>query len=120
MTTYAICHLQPRDTPPDMAEIADYIERIQATMDPFGGRFLVHGVEPEVIEGPWPGAIVMIGFPDTAAARDWWDSDAYQELLPLRVRNFDCRTVLVPGVPDGYDASTTARKLRPAPAPPTD
>ncbi|MGW1148051.1 DUF1330 domain-containing protein [Streptomyces sp. NPDC002454] len=114
MTTYAICHLQPRATGPTPQEVADYIERIQATMDPFGGHFLVHGVEPEVVEGPWPGALVMIGFPDAAAARAWYASPAYQQILPLRLAHFTCRTVLVDGVPPGYDATATARAIRSA------
>ncbi|MGX2994961.1 DUF1330 domain-containing protein [Streptomyces sp. JNUCC 64] len=117
MTAYAICHLQPRaDRAPDMHEVADYIELIQATMDPFEGRFLVHGVDPEVLEGPWPGGVVMIGFPDRDTAREWYASPAYQEILPIRERNFVSRTVLVDGVPPGYDAATTARRLRPATA----
>lgn len=35
MTTYAIAHLR---TPQINAEVLEYIERIQATLDPFVGR----------------------------------------------------------------------------------
>ncbi|MER0484100.1 DUF1330 domain-containing protein [Streptomyces sp. Edi2] len=111
MTAYAIAHLRPAAPHP---EIFDYIEKIQATLDPFGGHFLVHGSEVEVTEGDWPGAVVVIAFPDLARARGWYDSPAYTEILPLRTRHIDGDVVLVPGVPDGYDPAATAAKLRAA------
>ena len=57
---YAIAHLR---TPQFNDDVLEYLERIQATLDPFGGRFLVHGADVEVIEGPWPGTIVILEFP---------------------------------------------------------
>ena len=68
MTAYAVAHLRSVD---QNAEIVDYLGRIDATLDPFGGRFVVHGVLPEVLEGEWPGVLIVIGFPDLAAARAW-------------------------------------------------
>jgi hypothetical protein len=53
----------------------------------------------------------VIGFPDLAAARAWYDSPAYREILPLRTRNSDGVTLLVDGVPDGYRAAGYADKL---------
>jgi uncharacterized protein (DUF1330 family) len=61
MKGYAIAHLR---TPTGNDEVYDYLERIQSTMDPFGGRFLVHGPQVDVREGPWPGTIVVLEFPD--------------------------------------------------------
>ena len=84
MTAYAIAHL--RDVVLN-AEIVDYIERIDETLTPFGGRFLIHGVTPEVMEGPWEGDLVVIAFPDIAAARNWYASPGYQAILPLRTRS---------------------------------
>ncbi len=60
MTAYAIAHLRPAAPHPDIAE---YMERIPATLEPFGGRFLVHATRHEVMEGSWPGHVVMIAFP---------------------------------------------------------
>ena len=54
---------------------------------------------------------MVIGFPDLDAARAWYDSPAYQEILPLRTRNSDGVTLLVDGVPDGYRAASFADKL---------
>ena len=60
MTAYAVAHLRSVD---QNAEIVDYLRRIDATLDPFDGRFVVHGVLPEVLEGEWPGVLVVIVFP---------------------------------------------------------
>lgn len=106
---YAIAHLR---TPQINDDVLEYIERIQSTLDPFGGRFLVHGAEVEVREGPWPGTIVVIEFPDVQAARDWYDSPAYQEILPLRTRHIEGEAIIVGGVADGYDPVDTATALR--------
>jgi len=111
MTAYGIAHL--RDVTPH-PEIAEYIERITATFEPYGGRFLVHGTEHEVKEGSWPGGVVVIGFPGIAEARAWWDSAAYQEIAPLRSRHIVGDIILVEGVPDGYDPTVTAKAMRDA------
>ncbi|MFE5489918.1 DUF1330 domain-containing protein [Streptomyces virginiae] len=109
MTAYAIAHLRPETMNED---VLTYIEAIQSTMDPFGGRFLVHGKEVEVLEGPFPGTVVVIGFPDIERARAWYASDAYQAILPLRTDHIAGEAVLVEGVPADYDASSTAARLR--------
>ena len=109
MAAYALAHLR---TPQINAEVLEYIERIQATMDPFGGRFLVHGATVEVIEGSWPGTVVILEFPDAEAARTWYASAAYQDILPLRTNNIVGDTIIVDGVPPNYDAAHTAAVLR--------
>lgn len=109
MPAYVIGHL--RDAAPH-PEIAEYIERITSTFEPYGGRFLVHGTQHEVMEGTWPGGVVVIAFPTVADARAWWDSEPYQEIAPLRSRHIEGDIILVDGVPDGYDPRTTANRIR--------
>ena len=109
MTAYAIANL--RNTAPH-PEVAEYIERIQATLDPYGGRFLVHGARHEVKEGSWDGAAVVIAFPGIDQARNWWDSPAYRQIVPLRASHVEGDIILVDGVPDGYDPAKTAAKMR--------
>ncbi|QKW33361.1 DUF1330 domain-containing protein [Actinomadura sp. NAK00032] len=111
MTAYVIAHLQ--DAPPH-PEIADYIERLPGTFAPYGGRYLVHLTAHEVLEGGWPGAVVMIGFPGIAEARAWWDSPAYREIAPLRSRHIEGDIIMVGGVPDGYDPAPAAKAMRDA------
>ena len=108
MTAYAIAHLRDVDL---NAEIVDYIKRIDETLTPFGGRFLIHGVTPEIIEEPWEGDLVVIAFPDIGAARSWYASPAYQAILPLRTRNSRSAAIIVDGVSDGYRATDFLAKL---------
>ncbi|MCY0941184.1 DUF1330 domain-containing protein [Streptomyces antarcticus] len=111
MTAYAIAHIRPETVNEDVLR---YIEAIQATMDPFDGRFLVHGREVEVLEGPFPGTVVVVGFPDLERARAWYASDAYQAIIPLRTDYVPGEVILVEGVPADYDAAKTAAGLREA------
>lgn len=111
MTAYAIANLHNPSPHPDVAE---YIERIPGTFEPYGGRFLVHATPHEVMEGSWDGAVVVIGFPSIEQARAWWDSPAYREIAPLRSRHIDGDIVLVAGVPEDYDPTATAAAMRAA------
>jgi uncharacterized protein (DUF1330 family) len=92
-------------------EIRRYMEDIEATFEPFGGGWLVHGASPEVVEGPWSADVVIIGFPSLAAAREWYTSPAYQEILELRTEHSESRVVLLEGVPHGYRAADTLAKV---------
>ncbi|MCU4178705.1 DUF1330 domain-containing protein [Bosea sp. BH3] len=102
MTAYAIAHLQ--DVRLGL-EIIEYIRRIDATLEPYDGRFLIHGATPEIVEGPWPGDLVVIAFPDRGRARAWYDSPGYREILPLRTENARSVTMIVEGVDPSYRAT---------------
>ena len=55
---------------------------------PYGGRFVVRGGALDVMEGEWPAArTVIIGFPSVEQAKAWYESAAYQALLPIRQRH---------------------------------
>jgi len=70
------------------------------TIQQFGGRFLVRGGEVEVKEGAWrPKRMVLLEFPDMATARRWYDSAAYQAILPYRKEGAKTDLVLVEGLP---------------------
>lgn len=73
MTAYAVAILRDVEMG---AEVVRYLERIDATLAPFGGRFVVHGAEPVALEGTWEGTLIVIGFPDAERARGWYDSAA--------------------------------------------
>jgi uncharacterized protein (DUF1330 family) len=95
MTAYAIAHMRQVTR---NAEVVEYLQKIDATLAPYDGHFIVHGGEVEVLEGSWPGFVIAIEFPDLAAARAWYASDAYQAILGLRLRNSDSDAVIVNGV----------------------
>lgn len=109
MPAYGFAHLHTRRQHPD---ILDYLARIQDTLRPYGGRFLVHGPPTEVVEGRWPGSMVLLEFPDLERARSWYRCPAYQAILPLRTDHIDGDVVLVDGVGPAYDPNERAETLR--------
>ncbi|MFT2020068.1 DUF1330 domain-containing protein [Streptomyces sp. 796.1] len=109
MSAYGFAHLRSRRHHPDILE---YLERIQATLDPFDGHFLVHGAPAEVLEGEWPGSMVLIEFPDLQAARAWYASPAYQAIRRLRSDHIEGDLLLVEGVGPAYDPRERAAKLQ--------
>ena len=111
MSAYALAHLREIDPHP---EILEYLERIQATLDPFSGKFIVHGGATDIREGTWPGNIVIIEFPSMAEARSWYESPAYQRILPLRTRHIAGDTIFVEGVEPNHNSAKMAAELRAA------
>ncbi|KAA2211558.1 DUF1330 domain-containing protein [Teichococcus oryzae] len=91
------------------ADIVTYLEGIDATLAPFGGRFLIHGGPCEVLEGSGGSDLIVIAFPDRAAARSWYGSPAYQALLPLRRCNARGEVFLIDGVEEGHQATDILR-----------
>ncbi|MET8848801.1 DUF1330 domain-containing protein [Amycolatopsis sp. NPDC004625] len=114
MTAYGVAHLRPPAVLSE--EVFEYMERIQVTLDPYGGKFLVHGAQVEVREGEWPGALVVIEFPSLAAAREWYDSPAYREILRMRADHIPGDLILVDGCGPDHDSAALAAALRAAAA----
>jgi uncharacterized protein (DUF1330 family) len=95
MTSYAVGILEEVTMGP---AIVEYLERIDATLAPFGGHFIVHGDEPQVLEGSDPGTLIVIEFPDRSSAEDWYASPAYQAIVALRTGNSKSTVFLIDGV----------------------
>ncbi len=101
MSAYAVGHLRRVILGP---EIFDYIARIDATLDRYGGRFLIHGGTVDVLDGRWSGDLVVIAFPNLENAHAWYASPEYQAILRLRTDNSDGVAVIIDGLPEGYRA----------------
>ncbi|MEH1028155.1 uncharacterized protein (DUF1330 family) [Micromonospora profundi] len=108
MTAYGLAHLRTAST---HADVLEYLRRIDATLAPFGGRFLVHGGDVEVLEGTWPGHLVIIEFPDLPTARAWYDSSDYQEIKPFRTRHIAGDVILADGVEPDHSSAELAASL---------
>lgn len=102
MTTYAIAKLAHVVMG---AAIAEYLQRIDATLEPFGGRFRVHGAQAQVLEGTWAGDLIVIEFPDRQAAQAWYVSPAYQAILALRTEHSQGDVILIDGVSANHHAA---------------
>ena len=102
MKHYALAYLRDVDFG---AEIVEYLQRIDATLAPYGGRFIVHGGKITPAEGEWTGDLVIIEFQTRTDAETWYESAEYQEILPLRTEHSNSMACLVEGVPANYQAT---------------
>lgn len=85
----------------DMESYGEYAAKVPATLVPYEGRFLVRGGKAVPLEGdPPPQRTVVSEFPSLAHARAWYESDAYQALIPLRQAAGVTRNYLVEGPDD--------------------
>jgi uncharacterized protein (DUF1330 family) len=83
----------------DPARLAAYREKVPALVAQHGGRYIARSDKVETIEGGWcPERFTVVGFPDMAALRTWYFSDAYKPFVPQRLAAARCRALLVEGV----------------------
>ncbi len=76
-----------------------YTAETPGVIQQYGGRFIVRGGNPQVLEGePVSSRVVILEFPDMAAARRFYDSPEYQKILPLRFAAATGRAALLEGV----------------------
>jgi uncharacterized protein (DUF1330 family) len=82
----------------DPTQFATYPDPAGTSIAQYGGRVLAAGGKAELLDGgPAPERVVIIEFPDAAAARRWYDSPEYQAVLPIRLRSSQGRVFLIEG-----------------------
>jgi uncharacterized protein (DUF1330 family) len=86
------------DTVHDAAVMAEYGKVVAATIAAFDGRFLVRGGNATALEGEWQPRTVILEFPSRETAEAWYNSDAYQEIIGLRLNSARGSLVIVDGV----------------------
>ena len=71
-------------------DLREYQAGAQKALREAGARPLAYDVSTEVVEGesPFP-ATIIIEFDSVAAAKAWYHSDAYQQVLGLRLASSD-------------------------------
>jgi uncharacterized protein (DUF1330 family) len=112
MSTYLINHLRiPGGVPNE--EGLSYLDQVEATAQPYGGTWLAQG-DATVVEGAWPGSVVLMEFPDRAAAENWYNSPEYQAILPMRANNAISDIILVDSVGPDFTVAGFARQVRAA------
>ena len=63
-----------------------------------GVGVLAVDANPQVLEGNWHGdQTVVLEFDSVEAAREWYESEAYQEAAKLRHAAADCNVVIISG-----------------------
>jgi uncharacterized protein (DUF1330 family) len=108
MTAYAMAHVHSTNFG---QELIEYLRRIDATLEPFEGRFLVHGGPVDAVEGTWNGDLIIIEFPDLDSARGWYESPEYLKIRHLRTENTTADTIIFEGLPTGYLAKSALDHL---------
>jgi uncharacterized protein (DUF1330 family) len=101
MTAYLIAMMDVHDG----AAYEEYRDKVPAFIAKHGGRFIVRGGAADVVEGSWPpGRIVVLEFPDYAAAQAFMADPDYRPFAEIRHRTATSHLWLVDGVPDGPTA----------------
>jgi uncharacterized protein (DUF1330 family) len=94
MKAYLVLDLAVHDFP----GFAPYIAAIPAFIAKHGGRYIVQGVEPTVMEGDWaPERVVILEFPSRDNATAFLADPDAQPLFAVRHRTTTSKLVLVDG-----------------------
>ncbi|MCK0115982.1 uncharacterized protein (DUF1330 family) [Isoptericola sp. CG 20/1183] len=87
-----------RESTHDQQALDRYAQRADGTFDGHDVQALVDYGTYEVLEGPPIEGVVVLRFPDAAAARGWYRGEQYQEVVQDRFQGATYRAVLVDGV----------------------
>jgi uncharacterized protein (DUF1330 family) len=84
----------------DPSWIENYIPKVQAQVDPYGGRYLVRNTEVDQLEGgvPPPSVAVVLEFPSIEDARAWYGSEEYKPYLNARRAGATEELLLIDGL----------------------
>ena len=84
----------------DNREMLDeYVGKALPTIQSSGGRVLGFDETPDIVEGSVEHPrTVILEFPSRDAFRAWYDSDAYQAILPLRLKSTPGSLIVVNGL----------------------
>ncbi len=83
----------------DPAGYEEYKKLAGATVEKYGGKYIVRGGATEVLEGDWnPKRIVVLQFQSTQRAKDWLNCEDYREPRKMRHRTAKTNMIVVEGV----------------------
>jgi len=76
----------------------EYVQKIPAHLKRHHGKYIVEGVEPEIIEGNWkPERVVVLEFASKENAKAFLKDPEIQPLFAIRHRTTDSKLILVEG-----------------------
>lgn len=95
MAGYVIANVNVTD--PDVFE--EYRGMVPATIDAYGGKYLVRGGAADVVEGNWnPNRLVLIEFESVEKAKEWYQSIEYTTAKAVRLRASTGDLLFVEGI----------------------
>ena len=94
MAAYFIVEIEVTDP----TAFEEYRKQVPATIEKYGGRYVVRGGKTETLEGDWhPKRVVVLEFPSVEQAKRWYGSPEYKPLLALRLKSSRGKLILVEG-----------------------
>jgi uncharacterized protein (DUF1330 family) len=82
----------------DPAIYKSYVEKARRTIQQAGGRIIISDDNPTVLEGQWRGSrTVVLEFDSVEAARRWYDSAEYQDIVGLRHAAAESNAIILSG-----------------------
>jgi uncharacterized protein (DUF1330 family) len=82
----------------DPAAFQEYRNRVGATVEQYGGRFVVRGGKVDPKEGDWqPHLLVMLEFPTLEQAERWYNSPEYKPLIAMREKAARTQLIIAEG-----------------------
>lgn len=94
MAAYVLVDMEVRD--PD--RYAEYRAAAAPSVARYGGRYLVRGPEPVLLEGQWlVNRLILLEFPTLKQARDWYGSADYSAAKQKREGAASARMMLLEG-----------------------
>ena len=95
MAAYAIADVEVTDP----ARFQEYRSQAHATVEQYGGKFIVGGGAIEKVEGNWdPSLMVIIEFESMQQLKKWWHSPQYSSLIQSRQQSANTNVLFVEGV----------------------
>jgi uncharacterized protein (DUF1330 family) len=83
----------------DPAGYEEYKKLASATVEKYGGKYIIRGGAVETLEGDWNAKrIVVLQFDSIQRAKEWLNSEEYREPRKMRHRTARTRMVVVEGV----------------------
>ena len=94
MAAYVIANIEV--TEPTLFK--EYRNPVGATMEQYGGRFMIRGGRVDPKEGDWkPRLLVMAEFPSLEHAERWYNSVEYKPLIAMRENAARTQLIIVEG-----------------------
>ena len=75
-----------------------YAAKVDATLPPFEGKFLVRGGIIHYEEGKRSNVNVVLEFPSVEQMNNWFNSEAYQKIVPERRSTSEGEFIMIEGV----------------------
>lgn len=94
MTAYVIVEIEITDP----VGYEEYKNLAGASVEKYGGKYIIRGGKAEVLEGNWnPKRLVVLQFESIQRAKEWLNCDEYREPRKMRHRTAKTNMIVVEG-----------------------